>query len=387
MPQKICLVLPGFAASELRLLAANGPVLWVSYTLLALGQIGKARLAPDGESPGPPDGVTCVPTGPLADYYQPTIDVLSRDLASAGYSVVGAGFDWRRSPAILGAQLAGTIRALATADNPLSIVAHSYGGIVARFAWYFLGQNNETNLVRRLVTLGTPHQGTYTPVAVFSQDEETFRQIFWLSGLVRGALSPGGSVILLPQWSMADLTQLAMTWPALYALFPLLDSADAPNDPYRANLYNAANWPAGLQPNAAWLDYSRVTLGTVLRDPSSMPPPQVLTTVAGAGVPTFATLETPAILGNSAGLSVTDQGDGRVTVTSALVAGAAAYTLPVRHSDLTVSSMVLDHLAAWVLAERPPPPPPPPTVTTAGTVVPILTGPPLTQFNVLDPDC
>ena len=64
---------------------------------------------------------------------------------------------------------------------PCSIVAHSAGGLVARAAWLALGQAGATNLVRRIVTYGTPHQGSYGAVRLWSLDAASLTSVQYLA--------------------------------------------------------------------------------------------------------------------------------------------------------------------------------------------------------------
>lgn len=374
MPAIFCI--PGLAGSELSEGSPQGVLLWVSYTQIALGQIGKTRLAANGVDPGPPDGRELFSGLPLGTYYSPLEKSLKASPDLAGYQVIPWGYDWRKSVRAAGERLAGDIRSLASAADPATIVAHSLGGLVARWAWSELVVSAETHLVRRIITLGTPHLGCYAPVTLFSLAQEIATQIVILSGLVRGVATGGGGAGLLPQWSLEKVSALCGTWPALYECFPMLDTPGGDSDPHRGRLYNAELWPAGRGVDQTWLDYARLVFQAWLRSPVSLPPAGVLTTVAGWGSPTPQNLVVPFGLGQSAALGQTLLGDSMVPTSSALIASARQYQVSVRHADLTVAPAVLDQLAGWILENGPPPPPPIDPVVLPGGIRPINSGPP-----------
>jgi pimeloyl-ACP methyl ester carboxylesterase len=107
----------------------------------------------------------CIRTFSITNQYQSLID----DLATCGFSegdgtlAIGA-YDWRKDNAESARKLAEHIDTAVTrhgADVEISLVAHSMGGLVAR---YYLesGQFKDQpgfGRVRRLLTLGTPHNG------------------------------------------------------------------------------------------------------------------------------------------------------------------------------------------------------------------------------------
>jgi pimeloyl-ACP methyl ester carboxylesterase len=107
----------------------------------------------------------CIRTFSITNQYQSLID----DLATCGFSegdgtlVIGA-YDWRKDNAESARKLAEHIDTAVKrhgADVEISLVAHSMGGLVAR---YYLesGQFKDQpgfGRVRRLLTLGTPHNG------------------------------------------------------------------------------------------------------------------------------------------------------------------------------------------------------------------------------------
>ena len=257
-----CYVVPGLAGSELYTDVALTAKTWVSYTQLALGYVGRLRLAADGISPGPPDGVQLYPGAPLPDYYAAATAQLAADLAPSGYTVVPYGYDWRLSCQTTGTALANRIRADVDASDPCSIVGHSLGGLVARLAWRSLVGTGESGLVRRIVTLGTPHYGSYGAVRIWSLDSEVSTQLSYLS--LASIAVYGGLVAELNGrvWSPSRVAALASTWPSLYETMPSLLAPDVASDPNRAALYGTG-WPADRGVSQAWLQYAARRVATL----------------------------------------------------------------------------------------------------------------------------
>src|SRR3989454_3527969 len=75
-------------------------------------------------------------------------------------------------------------------------VTHSMGGLVARAATAFLNASNPS-LVRGIVTLATPHEGTPYPVAVA-----------FLGRFIRGVVTPGGQSLVSPNLSATEQVPL-----------------------------------------------------------------------------------------------------------------------------------------------------------------------------------
>jgi pimeloyl-ACP methyl ester carboxylesterase len=154
----VAILVPGIMGSVLKLgdeIIWPGPVtsLWLPYRKM------KELLREDLVA------TDCIRTFSITNQYQSLID----DLATCGFSegdgtlVIGA-YDWRKDNAGSARNLAEHIDTAVQrhgADVEISLIAHSMGGLVAR---YYLesGQFKDRagfGRVRRLITLGTPHNG------------------------------------------------------------------------------------------------------------------------------------------------------------------------------------------------------------------------------------
>lgn len=370
-----CFFLPGLGGTSLGSSPSSTDDTWVNYAAIAVGLVGRLRLAADGVSPGPPDGVQMYAGVPLPDYYAAAIGRLTADLQPHGYTVVPWGFDWRLTAPTTAASLAAQIAATVAPADPCTIVAHSFGGIVARLAWAQLSGQGQSGLVRRIITLGSPHWGSYGGIRLWSGDADQLDQLSWLSAVSLAIYGLAGAQLLGRYWSTTRLIALANTFPSLYWTLPSLLAPDAAQDPNRSAIYSFA-WPASLGVSATWLEAAQNQFQLSLADPSSQPPPWVFTTVAGVGLPTANRLLYAQILGQPRAYAIADVGDGTVTTSSALMTESAQYTLTAAHMDLPRVAADAGLLAQWVLDPRGPPTPPPPAVVVQGQLGFVSAGPP-----------
>jgi pimeloyl-ACP methyl ester carboxylesterase len=135
-------------------------------------------------------------------------------LQAAGYDVDFHPYDWRRSVVDLGRELAQRVQA---EGREVHVVAHSFGGLVTRFALL----QGATNL-GRMILLGTPNHGTFSTV-------QGIRGEHWLLR----SLSAFDSVHTTP-----ELAAVFATFPSIYEQLPArrkLPSFD---------LYTPESWPA-----------------------------------------------------------------------------------------------------------------------------------------------
>ena len=294
----IIYVVPGIGGTSLGTSPATSSDTWVSYTAMALGFIGRMRLAADGINPGPPDGVQLYAGRPLPDYYQRCIVALVAQLGPQGYVVLDHGYDWRLDAQLLGTDLAARIVAGVQPGSPCTIVAHSYGGLVARLAWSSLVGSGQSGLVRRIITLGSPHWGSYGAVRLWSLDSDQLTQVFYLS--IPAAIVSATTNPFVPGrvWTESQLATLAGTMPCLYWTLPSLLAPDAAADPGRSAVYGTT-WPASRGVSTHWLQQAMTAWQPLLAGSSTFPPAWVLTTVAGVGLPTPSKLVYPQILGQA----------------------------------------------------------------------------------------
>jgi len=151
-----CFILPGFGGSELKT-HDTGSLIWPNRKILYFGGLSYMEMSADNGGPKLPVGLWLVP-GKSADGY---MDQLSLSIGNqTSFSPYTWGWDWRSSFKGEGIKLAEYIMQIGGPTTKHAIVAHSAGGLVARYCWGYLRSKGKENLLGRIITLGTPHRGT-----------------------------------------------------------------------------------------------------------------------------------------------------------------------------------------------------------------------------------
>ncbi len=155
-------ILPGILGSNLKI---GQERIWLGWRLLN----GLQRL---DYHPGTPDGVE--PDGPIGMYYADLGEFLARS-----HEVIEFAFDWRKPMEDEARRLGDAVeRALAARSaaggQPVRLLAHSMGGVLARTlqlerpaTWDKMMQRDGA----RLLMLGTPNAGSWAPMQVLSGDD------------------------------------------------------------------------------------------------------------------------------------------------------------------------------------------------------------------------
>lgn len=142
-------ILPGIMGSELSV-RRNGKdqLVWLSLLQVFLGGTRALKLGGSGAK-------TVLAKDVLIRYYTK----LRLQLRNKGYDARFIPFDWRRSLAELGDEL---LEAVKGDGGKIHLVCHSMGGLVARAA-----AKKKRNAFDRVVQLGTPNFGSFSPVTAF----------------------------------------------------------------------------------------------------------------------------------------------------------------------------------------------------------------------------
>jgi pimeloyl-ACP methyl ester carboxylesterase len=222
------LILPGIMGSKLGfpVLGPIEDVLWIGPVQIAAGRLSRLQLSASGD----PAGVQAL--GVLLFAYL----ALKLRLRIAGYDTQFFPFDWRLDVARIGAKLAQEID---RSRSKTHVVAHSMGGLVARAA---LKRNPKQ--LGRVVTLGTPNYGSYSPLQAFRGVHPIVQKVAALD----------------LRHNAAQLAQIFGSFPGLLEMIPA--SQLRPSD-----LFDLRNWPnKGVRPDGD-------LLGAAERAQTALPEP------------------------------------------------------------------------------------------------------------------
>lgn len=302
-PQPVVFLLPGFMGSHL---AAGMDRIWLNPDAIAFGKLSALRIDASG--------IKAVE--PVWMCYGNLVRHLS-----ATHEVIPFAYDWRLSLIDEAARLASEIEKVLLraekAEQPVSIIAHSTGGLLARAViatrgstWQRLCKHPEA----RLIMLGTPNGGSYSMVRLLTGRESLVKQL----------------ALLDMKHDEAKLLEIFSAYPGLLELLPdgLFDHAKWESlwkaDPRRNK------WQV---PAAAALQQAARASEAIRQCP--LDTARVLYLAGHASA-------TPAGLkdghdddGNDCLIfSATAEGDGRVPWQSGIPAGVKTWYLAAAHGDL-----------------------------------------------------
>ena len=334
-PRGNVVFLPGHMGSEL----ATGPrrdQLWIHLPALAKGRLSRLALAPDGHGEASLR-TRVIATGPSRHWYARAVLALR-----ARWNVECYAWDWRRDLDVAADGLAAFIRER-FADEPVHVVAHAAGGLVARS---FMLRHRELWEAMwdpagvaggRLVMLGTPSFGSFATVPLLAGEDR-------LSELLAACDARG------------DLQQLLAVTNGFAGSYQLLPAPSRLPGSLSA-LYQADTWPQRAAVSQALLDrawafHDALASGAAAR-------PERLVQVAGCGQPTIVGLD---IAGRGEfDYRLSREGDGRVSHALGLLPEVPAWYVEQPQGELARSEDVLRALddllesgATTLLPTRPP---------------------------------
>jgi CHAT domain-containing protein/pimeloyl-ACP methyl ester carboxylesterase len=330
-------VLPGILGSNLKL---DGKRIWLGFRFVN----GLQRLAWD-----PKSAAHVEPDGPIGTVYDDLIDRLADT-----HEVIPFAFDWRRPIEDEARRLAAAVDLALTArsasQQPVRIVAHSMGGLVARTMRLEKPDTWKRMMARdgaRLLMLGTPNGGSWAPMQVMSGDDTfgnvlvAFGSLFDNGGARKMMAGMPGFIQL--QASLLDPKfglDKASSWKKLAD--DDIAALKAVSIWHRAGLQHSIyEWGAPPQDVIDQAVALRRRLDAQL-ETLDIDAPKMLLVVGHAAF-------TPAgiTLGNAGleYLNTPDDGDGRVPLQSALLPGVKTWKVDAEHGKLPD---VADAFAAYV---------------------------------------
>jgi hypothetical protein len=290
------------------------------------------------------EGMTINASGILKRHYGELLLALSER-----WRVRAFWFDWRKDLRLSARALAAAISGWFPADEPVHLVAHSMGGLVART---FISDNPqlwasmwdrapENSGMRggRLIMLGTPNHGSFDIPRVMAGNE----RIVKLLALANLRLATG------------RLLGVLNTFVGTYQMLPSPFAEPSVEPLYLARSY------APVQVSQRHLDSAREHHDRL----RAVVDPQRMIYVAGSGTATYVGLTDPASPLNDANYRLSLNGDGRVAHSLGLLSTDAGivptYYAPTSHGGLTRHPDVLNALTGLLatgetkqLANRPP---------------------------------
>ncbi len=289
------LIVPGIMGSRLGGPVGRGTaprVLWIDPKSIAAGGVRDLKL---------PDGRALQPMGVLLYAYAR----LLLELQIAGFAVSLHAYDWRLGLDELGAALAARIRA---GGEPVHLIGHSMGGMVARMALGSLPRR----WARKFIMLGTPNYGSFAPVQALRGTYPFVRKVLMLD----------------PHHSPEELAATVFnTFPGLYQLLP------PPGRLRGADLYARSGWPSeGPAPRMA-------LLGAVAAIRARLAPPDArMVQIIGVNRPTVQGVRRCAA---GFGYELDSDGDGTVPRAHAALPQLATYFVEEWHADLANNALVI----------------------------------------------
>jgi hypothetical protein len=323
------LYLPGLLGSNLTIsLGGDSPSipLWLDLASILAGGLALLDLSPDGLSPGPLAG-EWIPRP--AGVWAPVYGELELFMRGLGWDVYSPGYDWRLSVVAAAEALYPSVISWA-AGQPIYIVAHSQGGLVARSLYAEMVSSGLDAQLTRLVTLCTPHYGSLEPVRLWWRQPRIYQGLMLALGWVDWLAGQPGP---------AYLERVLASWPCWYELTanlsqgPLFQAAPQQAiEIYTGSFYSGAN-PYWSQ---AWAT-AGAAVQTLLA--GSIPAGRTVC-VVGVGSRTPYQLDPTSTPDRDDGYLYTYQGDGLVTADQATLPGVPVLTVTGEHAVVVLKPSV-----------------------------------------------
>ena len=319
-------VLPGILGSHLK---RDGKRIWLGFRFVN----GLKQLAWD-----PATAASVEPDGPIGSVYDDLIERLADS-----HEVIPFAYDWRRPIEDEAARLADAVDAALSARNlsrqAVRLLAHSMGGLVARTMRLEKPETWKRMMAReggRLLMLGTPNGGSWAPMQTLSGDDTfgnalvAFGALFDNGGARKIMAGMPGFIQL--QASLLDpvlALDKASTWQKLADddMAALRERSIWHNEGSQRNIYEWGAPPQDVLDQAVKLRRRlNEQVATLGGDAQKM-----LLVVGHADFTPAGMVQTSDGLEY---LDAPDDGDGRVTLSSALLPGVRTWKVDAEHGKL-----------------------------------------------------
>lgn len=321
-------VLPGLMGSELtsRNLSGDDDRIWLHIPRIVIGRLSRLRMADDGLNESDPR-YRVRPTGILKRYYGELMLSLARRWETKAF-----WYDWRKDLNIAADALLASINRWFGPDQPVHLVAHSMGGLVARTfikrhserwasMWDRGGAGRPPGMRGgRLVMLGTPNHGSYLIPQAATGLAETIKLIQRLD-----------------QWhGLDDLLRITNSFPGPFQMLPSpwVDRSAGPL--YKPATYGNRSISTRVLEQA---EQQHAFLKDVIDTDRML-------YIAGSDQPTYDGITDIRRIGDLDAYKVTNRGDGSVSHRLGLLKDVVTYFVREEHTALTSNAQVLESLDA-----------------------------------------
>ena len=303
-PRPVIFVLPGIMGSEL---SVGRDAVWARIPDLVFGGLRKLRI----------DARNVKPTQPIARYYGELIEFLART-----HKVIPFAYDWRLPVEQEADRLAQDLRRefeqARMQKQPVRVLAHSMGGLVARTMiarHSALWREVCSQPGARLLMLGTPNGGSHSITELLVGSSPTLRKL----------------ALVDLRHSQKELLGIISRFPGVLAMLPV----DAQEDYFAPQTWRGYHERAG----AGWIlpqeqDLAQARRFRQLLDRTPLDPASTAY-VAGRAAVTLAGMSfNPDPKSGQIQFMATARGDGRVTWDSGIPQGISTWYMDVEHGDM-----------------------------------------------------
>ncbi len=313
----IAFLLPGIMGSHIRL---NNDRIWFDPVDMWAGHMARLRVDAKGVAP---DG-----------WLDMSYEGLARHLAES-HELRPFAYDWRLSIVAAAARFGSALdAALAETEKraqPLRIVAHSMGGLVARLALQTRWERFKRNPGNRLLQLGTPNRGSHAIAAVLLGRDDFVQKIErWFDW----------------KHDMSEFLDIVRDFPGVLELLPWPDATGKADD--GVDYFDAARWQdwhgqdadpkkdkTWLPPRAAPLQAARQAIAAI--QAAALDPERTIYVAGRAPTPCAVRLADGRVE-----IGWSDEGDGRVPWKTGIPPGVPVWYVDAAHGDLAAHQPAFD---------------------------------------------
>jgi hypothetical protein len=329
-PKGNVVVIHGILGGELTVSSGgSGDLTWVSAFRIFRGWLDRLRLNEDGRREADPK-FKVTASGMIKRYYGELLLSLAEN-----WNVKAFWFDWRKDIDLAADELNSKINGWFGSKEPVHIVAHSMGGLVARSfikkykeRWGTMWDAGDASQKRsagtmggRLVMLGTPNHGSFAIPQVLTGIEGLIKKLMWVD----------------IRHDKRGLLDIFNTFVGSYQMLPSPLVMPEIDKLYISETYNRFN----VSVSQAHLKTAR-DHHDFLKDVTDI---HRMIYVAGFNQPTFNGINDWAKLDSIDGYKVTKDGDGRVPHTLGLLGSngdrVPTYYIEEEHGNLSTNTKIL----------------------------------------------